>query len=118
MLASGVRSQPARDRGQITCVERCNRPVVDVHPIRRRRGEFAPVERGVGTREDRPRVRVGGGFAGEVPGVELLEGGVDVIEVEHNAGHDPVVSVDLDNAEHLGMERLGPLVSARERAYD
>ena len=28
--------------------------------------------------------------------------------------HDPVVGVDLDDAEHLGVERLGPLVSARE----
>ena len=41
-----------------------------------------PVERGVGLRDDRPGVRVGGRFAGEVSGVELLEGGVDVVEVE------------------------------------
>ena len=27
---------------------------------------------------------------------------------------DPVVGVDLDDAEHLGVERLGPLVAARE----
>ncbi len=58
--------------------------VVDVHPVRRRRGKFAPIERGVGPRDDRPRVRVGGRFAGEVPGVELLEGGVDVVEVEQD----------------------------------
>ena len=88
--------------------------MVDVHPVRRRRGEFAPVERGVGPRDDRPRVRVGGRFAGEVPGIELLEGGVDVVEVEHDARRDPVVGVDLDDAEHLGVERLGPLVAARE----
>ena len=59
--------------------------VVDVHPVRRRRREFAPVERG-----DRPRAMTdhvcacGGRFAGEVPGVEFLEGGVDVVEVEHD----------------------------------
>ena len=47
-------------------------------------GKLAPVERGVGLRDDRPCVRVGGRFAGEVSGVELLEGGVDVVEVEHD----------------------------------
>ena len=31
---------------------------------------------------DRPCARVGGRFAGEVSGVEFLEGGVDVVEVE------------------------------------
>ena len=88
--------------------------MVDVDPVRCRRGEFVPVERGVGPRDDRPRVRVGGGFAGEVPGVEFLEGGVDVVGVEHDARRDPVVGVDLDDAEHFGVERLGPLVAARE----
>ena len=29
-------------------------------------------------------LRVGGRFAGEVAGVEFLEGGVDVVEVEHD----------------------------------
>ena len=70
-------------------------------PVRRRRRQLVPVERGVGPRDDRPRVRVGGRFAGEVSGVELLEGGVDVVEVERDARHDPLVGVDLDDAEHL-----------------
>ncbi len=48
-------------------------------------GEVAPV----GPRRrsrliDRPGVRVGGGFAGEVPGVEFLEGGIDVVDVERD----------------------------------
>ena len=64
-----------------------------------------PVERGVATGDDRPRVRVRGRFAGEVPGVELLEGGVDVVEVEHDVRRDPVVGVDLDEVEHLVVER-------------
>ena len=34
--------------------------------------------------DDRPRVRVGGCFAGEVPGIELCEGGVEVVEVERD----------------------------------
>ena len=65
-------------------------PVVDVDPVRRRRGKFVPVERGVGLCNNRPRVRVGGRFAGEVPGIELREGGVDVVGVERDACHDLV----------------------------
>ena len=38
------------------------------------------VERGVVPRDDRPRVRVGGRFAGEVSGVEFGEGSVEVVE--------------------------------------
>ena len=37
---------------------------------------------GVGPRDDRPRVRMGGRFACEITGVELLESGVDVVGVE------------------------------------
>ena len=88
--------------GQFAGRERHRAAVVDVHPVRCGRGEFVSVERGVGPRDDRPRVRVGGRFAGEVPGVEFREGGVDVVEVEHDARHDPFVGVDLDDAEHLG----------------
>ena len=65
----------------------------------RRRWQFVPVERGVGLRDDRPRVRVGGRFAGEVPRVELGDGGVEVVEVERDDRRDPVVGVDLDDVE-------------------
>ncbi len=34
-----------------------------------------------------------------------VEGGVDVVEVERDDRHDPVVGVDLDDAEQLGVER-------------
>ncbi len=50
---------------------------------------------------------MGGRFAGEVSGVELREGGVDVVGVEHDEGRDPVVGVDLDDAEQLGVEASG-----------
>ncbi len=69
-------------------------------------------------RDDRPCVRVGGRFAGEVSGIEFLEGGVDVVEVERDVRRDPVVGVDLDDAERVGMEGLGPLIPARRRGYD
>ena len=49
---------------------------------------------------DRPCVRVGGRFAGEVASIEFFDGGVDVVEVEHDARHDPLFGVDLSDAEH------------------
>ena len=49
---------------------------------------------------------MGGRFAGEVAGIELLEGGVDVVEIEHNARRDPIIGVDLDNAEQLDCGTL------------
>ena len=73
-----------------------------------------PVELGIGARNDRPRVRVRGRFAGEVPGVEFGEGGVDVVEVERDVCDDPLVGVDLDDAEHLGVETRRAAVSASE----
>ena len=61
----------------------------------------------IGLRDDRPRVRVGGRFAGEVPGVEFLEGSVDVVEVERDVRHDPLVDVDLDDAEDIVRNASG-----------
>src|SRR6516162_11526577 len=90
-------------------------PVVDVDPVWRRRQHLAPVERGEGPRNDRPHVRVGGRFAGEVSGVEFLEGGVDLVDVEQDAGRELAFGVDFDEAEHLTTERLGPPVSTREK---
>ena len=66
--------------------------------VRRRRGEFVPVERGVNSDDDRPGVRVGGRFAGEVAGIEFRDGGVEVVEVERDERCDPLVGVDLDDA--------------------
>ena len=63
-------------------------------------------------------MRVGGRFAGEVAGVELREGGVDVVEVEHDERRDPLVGVDLDDAEHLGVERLGHADRGPRNAHD
>ena len=85
--------------GQVTGRDCGHAPVVDVHPVRRRRGHLAPIERSVDPRDDRPRVRVGGRLAGEVSGIELLEGGVDVVGVEHDDRRDPLVGVDLDDVE-------------------
>ena len=54
-------------------------------------GSSCRLSAGVGPRDDRPRVRVGGRFAGEVARIELGDGGVEVVEVEHDDRHDLVV---------------------------
>src|SRR6202007_1163560 len=64
--------------------------------------------------DHRPRLRVGGRFAGKVSSIKLREGGVDVVEVERDECRYPFVDVDLDDAERLGVERLGSLIAARE----
>ena len=63
--------------------------------------KLVSVHRGISTRGNRPRVRVGGGLAGEVPGVEFCHGGVDVVGVEHDERNDPLVGVDLGETEEL-----------------
>ena len=65
--------------------ERSTPPMIDVHKVRRRRGDFVSVVRGLDLRHGRPYVRVGGRFAGEVAGIELREGSVDVVGVERDA---------------------------------
>ena len=57
---------------------------------------------------------MGGRFAGEVPGIELSNAASMSSRSNADARHDPVVGVDLDDAEDLGVERRGPLVAARE----
>ena len=68
---------------------------------------FVPIERGVGPRDHRPRPRVGRRLAGEVPGIELLEGGIDVVDVENDVRRDPSVGVDLDDAEYSTWNASG-----------
>ena len=87
--------------------------MVDVDKVCSRREDFACVERGTRLHHDRPRVCVVGCLAGEVAGVEFFEGRVDVVRVEHDPCRATVVGVDLEDAERLGVERIGPLVSAR-----
>ena len=41
-------------------------------------------ERREGTYDHRPRMRVSGRFAGEVSGIEFLEGSLEVVEVERD----------------------------------
>src|ERR1700733_3957046 len=84
----------ADGRGHVAGLERCTLPVIDGDPVRR--GNFVPVERGVATSDNRPWVRVSGRFAGEVSGIELGEGGVDVVRVERDKRDHPLVVVDLE----------------------
>ena len=102
--------------GHITGRERCPAPMVDVHPVGRRRGEFVSVECGVDRCDDRPRLRVGGRFAGEVPGVEFCEGGVDVVDVEPDASDDPLFGIDLGEVERFSLDRRDADSTEREAA--
>ena len=83
----------------VTGRERCAPTVVDTDPVGRRREEFVPVDCGVRLHDGRPGAPVGGRFAGDIAGVELGEGGVEVVEVERDVRHDPLVGVDLRDAE-------------------
>src|ERR1700756_5537789 len=74
-------------------------PVVNVDKIWRRRGYLVVVECGVNLCHERPRVCMGGCFAGEVAGVEFFKGGVEVVGVELDTGRRPIVGADLDDAE-------------------
>jgi hypothetical protein len=42
---------------------------------------------------------VGGGFAREVSGIKLLDGGVEVVHVEHDACHEPSVDAEFEDVE-------------------
>ena len=57
---------------------------------------------------------VGCRLAGDVSGVELRDGGVEVVDVEHDNRRHPLVGIDLDDCEHLDAERVGPLVASRK----
>ena len=99
--------------GQVTGRERDRSSVVDVHPVRRRRGEFAPVERGV-ARAMTDHVCA---WAAASPARYRASSSAKAASMSSGSNdddrHDPLVGVDLDDAEHLGVERLGPLVAGR-----
>ena len=88
----------------INLIDRYARSMIYVHRIRRRRGEFVLIERGVGPCNHRPRMRVGGRFADEVAGIEFREGSAEVVGVEHDVCGYLVVGVDLGDAQHLETE--------------
>ena len=49
---------------------------------------------------------MGGGFPGEVPGIELGDGGVEVFEFEPDDSRDTAVGIGLDDAEEIITERV------------
>ena len=61
-------------------------------------------------------VCVGGRFAGEVSGVELGDGGVEVVELEQDDRRDLIVGVDFDDAQHLVEELPGRRLRRPRRA--
>ena len=94
--------------------KRCPAAVVETHRIRCYRCDFPPIVRNENTRDYRPGARMSGRFAGEVSGVEFGEGCVEVVKVEHDVPHDPLVGVDLDDVEGIVLNRLGRHGPTRE----
>src|SRR5947209_17323296 len=93
--------------GQVARRERCHPAAVDVCPVWRRRWKLVSVDRSTAAHEDRPSLRIGSRLAGEVPSVELGDGGIKVVEVEPDDSNDQLVRVDFDDVEHFGLERRG-----------
>lgn len=52
---------------------------------------------------------------GEVPRIEFGDGRVEFVRVEYDPRDDSVFGVDLDEAEHLAVERVGPLLRPKKR---
>ncbi len=77
-------------------------------------GKFLPAKRGKGFRDYRPGARMGGGFASGITRVEFGDGGVEVVDVEHEATCIPVFFVDFDNAEELHTQGIGLLIVSRK----
>ncbi len=96
----------AKDLGHGAGLERASAPAIDGGPVCR--GKFVPVERGVCLCNHGPGLRVGGGLTGDVSGVELFDGSVDVVSDRTGpAAVSTVVGVDFDDADHLSGEFTG-----------
>src|ERR1700739_4946224 len=87
--------------GTFTGRKRYPPAVGDTHRIRCRRCDFTPIVRNVNTGDYRPCARIRCRFAGEVAGVEFGDGGVEVVEVEHDDRHDLTVDVDFGDAQRI-----------------
>ena len=96
--------------GQIAGGKGDSAPVIQVDPVRCCRWQLVPDERLISADDDRPCVRVGRRFAGEVVGIELGDGGVEVVEVEYDSGHHHPVGVDLIDFQRFYAERIWPRV--------
>ena len=70
-------------------------PVVDIDHIGRQEGQLVSVDCDVTPHNGRPHGRVRCRFAGEVSGIKLGDGGVEVVGVESDNRRDPVVGVEL-----------------------
>jgi hypothetical protein len=57
-------------------------------------------------------------FAGEVAGVELSDGGLEIVGVEHDYRRDLIVRVDFDDAQRIRAELRGPAIVARSARED
>ena len=80
---------------------------VDVDPVGRGQRQLVSVDRRVAARDTPTMCARGRPLRRRVSGIELCDGGLEVVEVEHDDRRDPVVGVDLDDAEQIDEEPLG-----------
>src|SRR4051794_26157617 len=82
----------------------CHSTVVDTCHVQCCRCEFVPIVRSKSARNYRPCAQIHCRFAGDVTRIQRSKGGVGVVRVERHACADPVIDIDLDDVEHIGME--------------
>src|SRR6185437_4744534 len=76
---------------QVTGPDRCECTMVDVYQVWSGRGHLAAIERGVYVCNRRPSLCMGGRFSRGVPGVELRDRRVEVVQIEHDNTRDPLL---------------------------
>ena len=69
---------------QLTRLNRCHSPMVDVDPVRCCWRQLVSIGRGEGLRDERPCVRVSGRFACKVPGIQFVEGSVEIVGIRNS----------------------------------
>ena len=109
----------AKVGGEVTgCDGHCCPAVVDVDPVGRGRRQLTPPDGGVGLRDDSPRVPTRRRLTRQVPGVEFLERGVEIIGIEQGERREPTVAGDLDDVEDFGEEGVWLLIPGGETGAD
>src|SRR5947209_7841947 len=83
--------------------------MVDVYQIWCGSGHLTAIERDVYLRNRRPSARVGRRFSRDVSSVELRDGGLEIVDVEHHTRHSPLRVGDRTLIAKLEIVRQAPV---------
>ena len=103
---------------QLTWRKGSRPPVVDTYAVGRGRRQLVAAHRGEATGDGRPRVRVDGRFSSDVSGVELGDGDIEVVDVEHDNRRNPLIGVDPDDDEKLRKKGFDPFAAREANARE